>query len=426
MFEYIDYYRVALLTIPTLIIIVFCYKRLTSLMQRTFLLTGTLGLYIYAGFGAAYSFVPMQYIICYLLFAVFMAIAFLLTIKITGGLFKGNYGSATSNIAYLQRNPLFIFFIIAAYIFCGVFPLIYPTFRLNLLWNPPAPDLNTIFNAGLPIEVGILATYVSYLYFFLYPFYLIIISRFLPKYMLVLFFLSLPVYLEYCANAYVGRSAMGIVIAMFVLTLIFAYPHRIRRILISAFLALPILLIFFSAYAFIREDNDIYQYISVTDLIMKIIFDETRFPIFAEEIMQYAATVDLLQYARYIFFYPIPGEKLNIGFDIAELIMNLQQGQEGFSVTLTGAVTESIYIFGQTFFWLQALLMGAVFGLLCRFSESMPRYPIIGAFFITLWGYKFARAGISSIWPIIYFHMIPFYILTMVPLKGNRNANKNN
>lgn len=158
-----------------------------------------------------------------------------------------------------------------------------------------------------------------------------------------------------------------------------------------------------------------------------LFFQQTSFPGFSNYIINNNITANIYQYILWIITTPIPKlftgnlSSIPLNYEISYIINQLVPGTKGFTVILTGVVTESVYIYGKYFFWIHPLSIGFIFGSLCSITENNKYLKIIYLYFLIYWSYILNRAGIASTWPVIINYFISFYVIIIYGLYKYRH-----
>lgn len=311
--------------------------------------------------------------------------------------------------------------IIFFYLLISSLPLFYPTIIVEKLWNPPVMDISNTWNAGLGVSKDVIGVIIENIKNIMFSFYLISLFSFRKSYGLVIL-IGLPYYFEYCASGYIGRTAFGIVLFFLFISLWFSIDknkNKILMILVFIF-SIPVILVIMYIWGAARSGMHRVNFnYSFDEMILILIENETSFPIYSKAVLSSGENADLISYFSWILTLPFP--KILIGtkptfvgnVEIAEIIGGITQGTEGFSVTLTGPVTESFYLYGTYLFWIHPLTMGLIAGILCYITVSNKKLLFIYSFLVLAFSYIFMRAGVGGLMPIIINQFIGFYILIL-------------
>jgi len=413
----IDYIILFALTSYTLFIYLLLKGFLFSSLQRIFFFFGIWGTWFICGLGASYEGVLFEYYLYYVIYLVCLGISFVGIVKFCIPMqfkIKNNAHHKIWNKVLEIKNirNLTIFYFV-----CLFLPLVYPELRIGNIFNPPKPDIS--FFTGLAENRDFFEKIVRYLQFLLFPFYLIFIYFLRKKIIYLCFFVLFPLYIQLCESGYVGRGDFFVSFLIISIMIWFEYPKKRKKFLFVSTITLPFLIYLFFALGHIRAGNEyIIEKSSFLDGIKEVLFVQTNFPYYSKYIIFSENRASLDDYFVWLVTTPIPKvitgdiEGSRINYEIAYAIRGLKPGDLGFTVDLTGAVTESIFIYGNSFFWVHALFIGALFGFLCSIIESLPRaFVTVGIYFAVYWGYIFNRAGIASAWPKLVNGFIPIYVL---------------
>src|SRR3546814_1658307 len=84
---------------------------------------------------------------------------------------------------------------------------------------------------------------------------------------------------------------------------------------------------------------------------------------------------------------------LLVNYEISSLIIGKRPGDYGFTVNLTGLITESFYIFGPRFFLLHGIFCGFIAGAAARIVEGTRCYQILAIYLAMLMLHTLNRGG---------------------------------
>lgn len=416
----------------TLIIFLAFRSLLKSSLQKTFYFSGLWGTWLLCGIGASYQGVPIEYLFYYLIFILVLSLSFLFSIRrlnvITNKLMFISQSGALDSF----RKPQNVYFIVAAYFFLSLLSLLYPDFKLHRLIDPPRLDIS--FFTGLSPNEDAIQKIIKYFEFMLFPFFLVSLFHFRKRLCLLFFIIAFPIYVKFCATGYVGRGYLLIWFLIIVAASWIYYPQKRRITLTLALAAVPALLILFYAMGHIRAGNEnLFKNADLSESLGSLLYFETNFPYYSKYVIFSDQRADLVDYYKWLVTTPIPklisgdikGARIN--YEIAYLTRGLSPGDSGFTVDLTGLITESIYIYGNNIFWVHAIFVGVLFAFLCALMEGLPRTFLFTAMYIVVyWGYIINRAGIASAWPqlvngfLSLYAFIIFKILTSDHQRINR------
>jgi hypothetical protein len=409
----------------TIIIGLILHQRTQPGFERVFLWGFLCGMYIICGFGSAYADIPHSYAVKYLVYVAAAGTGFTAVVgmlRAVGVRTCREIDWRLSRIDSTLASEIgFWFFLVSL-----AFPLIYPTIRLNLLWSPPMPDLQAMFNYGINSDKSLVERLVGYVTLLCYPVYLWRLHAYAKRPAHLPLAVFGPLYLIYCADSYIGRGSMLMGVALYAMLLGQHRPRARKYLALTLVAAAPLALIGFAEYARVRTGESLERMDTVLDEVSALVATETGLPLNAAVLVESAQHANLGDLALWAVTLPVPkvltGKIVTFeaNFDMAEIITNKPQGSATFSVTLPGIVGESIYFGGTSFYWLFAALTGGLFGLLCALCSRSNQLGGVTIYCVLLWAYMFSRAGLAAGLPLIINGVFPF--LVVVVLVSNRGS----
>lgn len=420
------------ITAYTLLVYIICLSFLKTTLKKIFFFSGIWGTWLVCGIGASYPGTPIEYIYYYCIFLIVLAISFVLSLKHLSRLSIKVAMLSHYNAFSIISNKHNIRLILLLYLSLSIFPLIYPEFRLIRLFDPPRLDIS--FFTGVPIDRTFFEKLITYCQLLLFPIYLVSLHFFRKNILLLCLIISFPIYTKYCATGYVGRGGILIWILIIGTSYYVQYRRKRRTIVAVGLLSLPAVLFLFFAMGHIRSGNDhLVTKSNFIEGLQSVLFVQTNFPYYSKYIIFSETRANPVEYFKWLITTPIPkvvtgsidGSRIN--FEIAYLIRGLSPGDPGFTVDLTGVVSESIYIFGNHLFWIHALFIAILFAFLCSLMEGLPRPLLFAAIYIAIyWGYVLNRAGIASAWPQIINGFLSLYFLIAWKYFNRNSIRRNN
>lgn len=393
--------------------------------QRLMLIGVLSGLLLYSGIGAAYKEVPSYYLLYYFGFLFTFCVAFWFWKVAFLGMSIRSGRMLTRVLDNVDHHPAWPM-IIWAFLLLHMFPLIYPDFRLHWLLAPPVLDIRLFWiELFQPREVDILLKIVEYARILLTPFFYIALFRYRQRMHWAFLILILPLYIQYVVN--VGYIARGHVVMTLTLIGIAVWLNRPRRrtaLIFGATMLLPVILIASYMHMWVRIGGTIEE-LRPIHAIATVLEQETSFVRnVGMPIIEGGYRVDLVDYVKWIVTLPIPKiltgeiEGARINYEIAEIILGVGPGEEGWYVPLGGLVSESVYIYGPYFFWLHAIFIALLAALLIRLIERTPQLLFLQAFVVLLFAFVLNRAGISALLPVIVNEFLLFYLYVAIRMFG--------
>jgi hypothetical protein len=387
-------------------------------IQRLMLFSMLAGLFFYSGVGTAYREVHASFVGFYFAFVLAMVLGFHLGRVVFLDL-SVTVGRAITPVLGRMDRGIFWKVLIAAYIFLSIFPLLWPEPRLQQLIVPPAPDLIKMLSGRFQEEFDPFSVMVGYLRLLLTPLFFVALYRLrrkLPSIALIFLFL---LYVRYVENAYLGRGAVVMHMAILFLAVWFLRPSHRGRVAVVVALLAPLLLYGFYMYALLRI-GDVVGDISFIEALKVILDTELGFVRdVGTVILASGARVDLMQYFTWIVTLPVPKiltgaiEGARVNYEISELVLGVPTGGYGWYVVLPGVVAESIYIFGTRFFWLHGVFLGFIASFFTRLAERVPQFVFLYFYLVVMFGYVLNRGGVAALLPPLINEFLLFYILVV-------------
>lgn len=386
-----------------------------GISQRLMLLGLLGGMAFYSGIGASDTAVAPRFIGFY--FALFTAIIL--------GFYIGRVMFQPVSLAIGHRVPQAVesimkgnawCFVIILYVLLSSVPLIWPEFRLHFLLRPPSPDLRAVFYKRFTEGRDPILHVVSYAVILMTPFFYVALYRLRHRSCWIAFVFSLLMYVDYVATGYIGRSDVMMYFTVLVLGIWFAEPRARRRLFMMGIIFSPLVLYALYWYGRIRIGG-VPGDISIFEGALSLLYSEIGFPrMVGMRILELGARVDLRQYFTWIVTLPFPKlltgaiEGARINYEISELVLGLPRGAPGWYIVLPGLVAESIYIYGEWFFWLHGALIGAMAAFFARFAERVPQFLFLYLYLVIQFSYVLNRGGIAGVLPKVINEFLLFYV----------------
>lgn len=388
-------------------------------LQKLLTLAFISGLCLYSGVGGASSEVPTYYLVYY--FAIL--VAFVVSFKVFCVFLyqpSRNLSSVLSKVFSTVDRAVAWRMVIWITIGLHLLLLIYPEFRLHLLFAPPAPDLVTFWARQWAGEqVDAFSKILEYLRLLLMPFFYVALYRYRNRITRAAAMLLGLLYIRYVATGYVGRGMILMAIALIGLVIWIHRPRLRPALVVLAVAMLPLILLGSYAYGVIRLGGPVaglglQQMAAVIDM-------ETSFPReVGVPIIESGRRVNLWDYAKWIVTLPIPkvltGEigGARVNYEISEAILGISRGDTGWFVVLPGFVAEAVYIFGPYLFWLHAVFVALLAAWAARVLERTPQFLFLAGYVTLLFGYVLNRGGISAMLPVIINEFLLFYVFILL------------
>lgn len=398
-------------------------------LLKFYFLLFSFGFLAYSGIGYGYFIgIAKDYKTYYIIFFCVFCLSIVLFSNILK--FKWvDYDYVNKRLDNLMSAGRWVQIVIVGYFFTFLFELVYPEFNLGRLLSPPRPDIigdlqNRFNQEGAPF----LTTLFRYIRIVLYPFYLIGLIKMtknIYKFMALLF---LPLYLEYCSNAYLGRSAMLLAL-IFVFMLLWKFrPELKKKIVVITAIIVPLFIVFSFVYQSARnsQSKSVTGGVGVEKAFEILLTTETSFPVLSAEIIDGDERTDLFSHLSWAATLPVP--KLGLfkfhdglpAYEISEILTKKRRTSPGFWVPLSGYLTENVFVYGKFFFWVPAVIVAFYLSLFGKLLSNIPLLYGFSLFIGLTIGYNLNRAGIQSALPLIINNNLLIYSFIIMLITKTR------
>jgi hypothetical protein len=395
--------------------------------QKLILLLLLSGFFLYSGIATADVNTPPFLLFCYIVFSACVIFGFAVGLTVFSSLGRAVEKYASPQISAISQGPVSQYFI-AFFICLNISALLFPDFRLHLLISPPAPDMRLWFSGQLSIDRSVDFSLVHYITTLFTPFYYVALFSLRRKPLRLICVLALIDYLRYVDQSYIGRSEI-----FFDTTFVFIVlwtEHRSFRWLLTlgAVAVAPIAATGFYAYSMLRLGVSL-ENIELTGAAYRVIESEFTFLIRAGmPLIDSAQHADLGRYLAWILTLPIPGflkggiDVARVNYDMSTIVLGRGVSDPNFYVLLPGLLAESIYLFGDTFFFLHAIFIGMVAAFFCRLCERVPNMTTLFTYVAILFFYNLNRGGIASLLPSVVNEFLAFYLFLGVSIYRTKGS----
>jgi hypothetical protein len=386
------------------------------------------GMYFYGGIGASIDETAPVYTLYYLIFQAVFVLAYRVR-YIFPNVFRNSIIRIQVQSSFLFEGKLSSNFILIIYLLSVFINLLYPEVKIENLLSPPPPNaLDALLKeSGVSVEEeDILAKLLFYFTLLLTPLYYWSLYVYRQKPILLLILILIPLYFIYCANEYIGRGL--ILIGLFVWFFgVYLHNKKWRKpLIVGTIIGLPTVLIFFIYYSLQRIGYEVdfsFQTGAIGDLFLM----EINYPIHFETIVQSGKHVDLGGFFLWLATLPFPKfffgglDVPAVNYELAEIVLNLPKEDQNFFVILTGFVSESLYIFGSYFFWLEAIIIAVTVKTIFNLLRPIKSGSILILFVAIQFGFMYARAGIASVMPVFANGFLAVYLYIFIKWVVNRS-----
>lgn len=411
-----------MILIATMVIGGITFMGLRSRQQKFLYGFFVLFFYLYNGFGIAYGkgvyHQQAQFYITFL--SVFSLGYYFFLALLRKELYYAQQGSMRL-FREIFENKNLVQVILVVYILISAVVLIYPEFKLHLLFAPPSPDVKGEFMARFKAPPGSITKAFDALRNLLFPFYLLGIMYFRRKLLTFAFFLLLPSYIMYCSQSYISRSQMLTLLLMFVIVQWMTRPAWRKYMVMGGLACLPLLPAALWYYQEARLGvKQVDLEISTGDAAEFLLYAETSFPALSEKVINSGKNIDLPRYFVWMFTLPIPKAIIgsvnppSAGMEMSEILLGKKAGEKGFYALLAGLLTESVYIYGLRFYFVHAICIAMIFAFVVRLIEREPMFTLVFVLLSVELTYALNRAGIASALGVVVNMYFSFYVLFFI------------
>jgi len=194
----------------TLALYILTMRLLSRGNQKVLYTVFVLCFFVYNGYGIAYTHgVYSGYGTMYIVFLGTLSAAYVLFLALLRKEVRYAQAGTMGLLKDLFEKPVVVNLAIGTYFCLILFPLIYPEFKLSLLFNPPAPDIAQEFMLRFTRPPDALSKIVQAVSYLVFPFYLISTIYYRRNFLAFTFMIAFPSYVLYCAQSYISRGERG-------------------------------------------------------------------------------------------------------------------------------------------------------------------------------------------------------------------------
>lgn len=422
----LDILKLLLTFIPVCILYYLLVYKMHDKLEKIYTSIIFWGLYFYGGIGSAATTVQPVYTFYFLVFLLafvfFYRLRYIFPNAVKNSLHKFYAADGKTFFDGNFSTSLFIWI----YLFICFLSLLYPTIKVGNLIAPPAPDVLSALLSSIDKSTenaDIILKLMFYARLLFLPLYYLSLYKFSAKPLLLFALIFLPLYFDYCSSSYVGRGMILIDFALWLLV-VYKFNKKIRKpLIISTVVIAPLLLAFFYTYSVARLGGSADLSLN-SDVIGKLFYTEINFPESFQTVVESGRHINFAGFLIWIFTLPFPkfifGSLLNvpiINFELSEIVLNLDRNDPNFWVKLTGYVTESWYIFGTYFFWVEALIVAWIAKAIFYFLRRIKGSEILIFFVAIQFGFMFSRAGLGAVLPLLTNGFLAIYFYFAIKLR---------
>ncbi len=406
------------LVIFTVIILFVALHFIKLKVLRVMAVFVTLSYFFYSGFGIAYSYVDNRYVIKFLVFLLCMLLPFVLW---------GNEVKNSPNRldAFIERSPRFLRGFSVLYLVCLFIPLVYPRFKLFDIFYSGFQGLLGFYDLHNEYGSNAIIGIVDTLALFCRPFFFINLTQLQIRKQsssvsLCLFLLS--ILFSFMRYGYLSRYQMVLytLALLFFLFSIKGYNFALKGKQVALFTAVAILSVpFLYAFTFIRVGESVESGLSYLDSMTLLIEGEVYYPIYYDHILSSPdlASQTAIGFVLWLVFLPIPSflwpGKPRISADaFTYSVTGRHVTDAGYASSLPSLLGESFMFFGDSFYWVEALIIGCVMVLIIRYLSKY-RTLVFYMIYLIVFSLTLGRGGASSYMSTIINGVVSIVILNI-------------
>ena len=381
--------------VTTIIAAIFYFREKRSNRKLLYVFT-TISVYIYSGIGMSFNEIDGSYIYKYFTFLFFLLVAIACT-----------FISANKNVRLKQRlnkrgewvDILFwryknaYFYLSVIFILTIFINLLIPTLRINQFWNPPTSTLVDIFARREAHNLNVILKIADTLNLMLLPFFFIHLYGLIEKgkKLRAFMWMAIWLYLDYLRLGYWGRYEI-VVYTVFVFLALFALrkegikivKFQIIWLVIGVILLVPFLQ-GYESYRLGASSTDM----SLSETFSELFQSEADYPKYYPTIEnQLVGIIRPIDLASWLIFLPVPSilwsgkPTIAINETFTYAVTGIASGASGYSVALPSLLGEAFMIWGMTFYWIHAIILGVLIACFCVLYEKSKVLSIVNLYYI--------------------------------------------
>lgn len=390
-------------------------KRRSSRLEQLYYIFFIVFVFVYSGVGSGWADTPSEYLFKYCVYIFVLGFV----CQITIGKDRCNLEPSTSE----KKKRLLIMrlisnygrAIILVYILIPLLSLVLAGKVENLI-SPPSLNLQDALDAGNNGgSKGMVDSILYYVHQLILPFYLLSLYKYKDDILKLSVALIAPLYITFASSGYISRSGTLPFLIIIFLAFYIKYPRYRKKMMIGTMALLPAFLFALSWFTFVRLGKEIN--ISYSDAISLLAYQETSYPEHYVEIQKWPFDGHLLYtYLDWFIKLPLPGFLKSTNLDYAfnaiftEKLTGATRTDMYFSISLPGLVGEGVFLFGKSFYWIHAIIVGWVISMAYRLVHHKQELFLV-LYMCVYASVGFARGGTVSILPFYFKHLIIYLIV---------------
>ena len=409
------------IVLSTTVLFLFLIYRTLNKSDRAAAYLPIFGFFLYSGIASALKDVPDYLVWSYSVFVAVFFFALFLGLGFFRKLFSRSAVALEDALAALQ-SPRVASWIILAFVFFNLLRLLFPEFRLHLLFAPPMPDIKAWFAARFESEPGGVRKFLQYPIIFLTPFFYIALFALREQVWKVCLLVFGLLYVSYVDAGYLGRGSLVFALIFVALYVWFLRPDRRVVTLLIALGVGPTLIFGFYLYTFLRLGVSADKVDFATALGAVFLSEFSFLAHTGVPLLESGETVDWQRYVLWLVTLPIPGvfkqglDLALVNYEISEIVLNKSVGDRGFYVVLPGLLAEAYFIYGSLAFWVHAAFLGMLLAFYRVVVGAGEAGTSVFLYVLMIYFYTLNRAGVGAALPLLFneFFLLFVYIFLRV------------
>ncbi len=430
----LNYLHLVLLLVPVIILYSLLLYKMHDHLEKLYVSITFWGLYFYGGIGASSYETGASYTFYFLIFLAAFVFFYRLRYIFPNALRNSISGFYRTGGKTMYDEALSGKIIIYIYLFTCFLSLLYPEFKVGSLFHPPAPNgvealLNSVNNSESK-DLDIISKLIFYIRLLILPLYFLALAKYAKRPFIFFLLVFLPLYFDYCSSEYVGRGLILIDLGVWYIS-VYRFNKKIRVPLVAAtVVVLPLLLILFYTYSIARLGNEFNINLDAS-VIGDLFYGEINFPDSFQSVVDSGQHVHFTGFITWLVTLPFPkflfGSLLNVpvlNFELSEIVLGVNRNDPSFWVKLTGYISESYYVFGEKFFWVEALMVAWLSKTIFFLLRLIKGSEVLIIYVAIQFGFMFSRAGLGAILPAFTNGFLALYFYFALKLYISNHALK--
>lgn len=400
-----------------LVVLYFCRRAPIELKLLYTILSASI--LLYSGLGISYIDVNNKYILHYFVFLIvlFCSIRAVYRSKVRFVFGKKGWNRQEQDICVEIDNSLdkmekLITFLAIIFILSMLFYMVYPTNRLASLFNISnftshgIHARRTEFNSNTLLKLSDAIGTAAQPFFFVFLYNCA--TGKLGKKIIGFLFSLMWFILVFGKYNYLSRYQLMIFLGFFFLYFSICQYGRIivdKKMIVLCVIAAIVIIPFLVSYVDIRLGRTATK-MGFWDSVMALIDGECGYPRYYDACVDNSGLVNPGMYILWLIFLPIPSviwpskPVVQVAYSFTSLFTTMTITDEAYYNLLPSIVGESLLIFGEWFFWIEAIILGCVIGIYFKFFLRSKKLSVLTAY-MTLMLATIGRGGSQSYFGVV-------------------------